>query len=391
MVDPPRDAWRVTAVADARGWRLTHAVETHVHNDYLSGALELRAERRVEIVAPARGRYAFEHRDADEGDAVEVGGLRLVARATPGHTPEHLAWDVIAAGADRPTAVLTGGSLLVGSAGRTDLLGADATEELTRAQFGSLRALAGLRRRRRGPADARFGQLLHRRAGARRAHLDDRRGATHEPAACGARRGDLPGGTPWWPRGVSDLLRGDGAAQPRRTRRARPACRGPASRRGRVPGSAGRGGARRRRPVARRVCRRPSAGSAQRRARRQLRVVRRLVRAVRRGRGRSSCPSRSTRPSPRRPSSCSASGTTGSTARSPAASRPGRDPAVRSRATRRRRSRHSTPRPSPAATATPSTSATRTNGARTAWCRARSGSPSATWPTSWPRSRATGR
>ena len=87
VVDPPRDAWRVTAVADARGWRLTHVVETHVHNDYLSGALELRAARRAEIVAPARGRYAFEHRGADEGDAVVVGGLRLVARATPGHTP----------------------------------------------------------------------------------------------------------------------------------------------------------------------------------------------------------------------------------------------------------------------------------------------------------------
>ena len=62
VVDPPRDAWRVTSVADARGWRLTHVVETHVHNDYLSGALELRAARRAEIVAPARGRYAFEHR-----------------------------------------------------------------------------------------------------------------------------------------------------------------------------------------------------------------------------------------------------------------------------------------------------------------------------------------
>jgi glyoxylase-like metal-dependent hydrolase (beta-lactamase superfamily II)/rhodanese-related sulfurtransferase len=144
VVDPPRDAWRVTAVADARGWRLTHVVETHVHNDYLSGALELRADRRAEIVAPARGRYAFEHRGVDEGDTVEVGGLRLVARATPGHTPEHLAWEVLAEGATAPSAVLTGGSLLVGSAGRTDLLGADATERLTHAQFDSLRALAGL-------------------------------------------------------------------------------------------------------------------------------------------------------------------------------------------------------------------------------------------------------
>ena len=144
VVDPPRDAWRVTAVADARGWRLTHVVETHVHNDYLSGAMELRAARRAEIVAPARGRYTFEHRGADDGDTVEVGGLRLVARATPGHTREHLAWEIRAGATEAPTAVLTGGSLLVGSAGRTDLLGPDVTEELTRAQFASLRDLATL-------------------------------------------------------------------------------------------------------------------------------------------------------------------------------------------------------------------------------------------------------
>ena len=144
VVDPPRDAWRVTAVTDARGWRLTHVVETHVHNDYLSGALELRAERRAAIVAPARGRYAFEHRGVDDGDSLEVGGLRLVARATPGHTREHLAWEVIPDGATGPSAVLTGGSLLVGSAGRTDLLGPDATGELTAAQYRSLRSLASL-------------------------------------------------------------------------------------------------------------------------------------------------------------------------------------------------------------------------------------------------------
>ncbi len=144
VVDPPRDVWRVTAVADVRGWRLVHVVETHVHNDYLSGALELRAERGASIVAPARGRYAFEHRGVDEGDTVEVGGFRLRARATPGHTPEHLAWEVATDGADRPAAILTGGSLLVGSAGRTDLLGADATDELTRAQYASLRALAAM-------------------------------------------------------------------------------------------------------------------------------------------------------------------------------------------------------------------------------------------------------
>jgi glyoxylase-like metal-dependent hydrolase (beta-lactamase superfamily II)/rhodanese-related sulfurtransferase len=154
LVDPQRDAWRFLDVAEARGWRVRHVLETHVHNDYLSGALEVAAATGAEIVAPARGGYAFRHRGVDEGDAVEVGGLRLSARATPGHTPEHLAWEasridaVVGAAAGGsvtgPELVFSGGSLLVGNAGRTDLLGDDRTAELTAAQFRSLRRLAEL-------------------------------------------------------------------------------------------------------------------------------------------------------------------------------------------------------------------------------------------------------
>jgi hydroxyacylglutathione hydrolase len=147
VIDPPRDAWRVMAVAEARGWRITHVLETHVHNDYLSGALELRAALGAEILAPARGGYAFSHRPMDEGDRLELDGLRLTARATPGHTPEHLAWDVSTGSHPTdgvPDAIATGGSLLVGSAGRTDLLGPDQTERLTGDQFRTLRRLAEL-------------------------------------------------------------------------------------------------------------------------------------------------------------------------------------------------------------------------------------------------------
>jgi hydroxyacylglutathione hydrolase len=144
VVDPPRDAWRVIAAAQARGWRITHAVETHVHNDYLSGALELRAALGSEIVAPARGRYAFAHRGMDDADTLELEAVRLTARATPGHTPEHLSWEISTDDQTSPAAIATGGSLLVGSAGRTDLLGVEATAELTRAQFRSLRQLASL-------------------------------------------------------------------------------------------------------------------------------------------------------------------------------------------------------------------------------------------------------
>ncbi len=121
-VDVPRDAWRVAQVAEAHGWRITHAVETHVHNDYLSGARELRRSHGTRIVAPARGRYRFSHHAADEGFCLDLDDGALVARATPGHTPEHLSWE-LQDGSGRPTALFSGGSLLIAGVGRTDLLG----------------------------------------------------------------------------------------------------------------------------------------------------------------------------------------------------------------------------------------------------------------------------
>jgi hydroxyacylglutathione hydrolase len=151
LVDPQRDAWRFVAAAEERGWRIRHVLETHVHNDYLSGALETRTATGAEIAAPARGGYEFEHRPMDEGDAIDLGALRLTAMATPGHTPEHLAWAVTELGVvadpatpDAPLAVFSGGSLLVGSAGRTDLLGPVLTGALTTDQQRSLQRLAEL-------------------------------------------------------------------------------------------------------------------------------------------------------------------------------------------------------------------------------------------------------
>jgi hydroxyacylglutathione hydrolase len=144
LVDPQRDAWRLHRAADQRGATIRAVLETHVHNDYVSGAHEIRAATGAQIVAPAKGRYEFPHRPVDDGDELLLGDLRLVAMATPGHTYEHVAYLVYEGDAAEPAAVFTGGSLLVGSAGRPDLLGAEHTDELTRAQYNSLRRLAAL-------------------------------------------------------------------------------------------------------------------------------------------------------------------------------------------------------------------------------------------------------
>jgi hydroxyacylglutathione hydrolase len=144
IVDPQRDIGPVLAAARARGLRVTHVVETHVHNDYVSGALELRAATGAAIAGPARAGFVFPFEALAEGDELSLGSLRIVAAETPGHTPEHLSYVVYEGDAVDPTAVFTGGSLIVGSAGRTDLLGPEATHELTRAQHQSLNRLSAL-------------------------------------------------------------------------------------------------------------------------------------------------------------------------------------------------------------------------------------------------------
>ena len=142
VVDPTRDLRAVRVAAGARGLRVSFAVDTHLHADFLTGALQLAADDGARIVASARGGRTYDHVGLDDGDEVDLGGLRLRALSTPGHTDEHLAYLLLDGQA--PVGVFSGGSLIVGSAARTDLLGEERTEELTRAQYRSLRRLATL-------------------------------------------------------------------------------------------------------------------------------------------------------------------------------------------------------------------------------------------------------
>ncbi len=144
LVDPQRDAWRFLVVAQNRGIRIERVLETHVHNDYVSGAHEVAAVVEAEIVAPESGGYQFDFHGVAEGDEIGLGDCRIVAWETPGHTLEHTGYLVLDAKSDLPVAFFSGGSLTVQSAGRTDLLGPDYVESLTNAQFESVRRIAQL-------------------------------------------------------------------------------------------------------------------------------------------------------------------------------------------------------------------------------------------------------
>ncbi|WP_436735814.1 MBL fold metallo-hydrolase [Streptomyces sp. BBFR102] len=140
-VDPPRDIDQIIAAAARRGVRIALVVETHVHNDYVTGGLELARVTGAEYLVPAAARVSFPRTPVHDGDTATVDqDLTLQAVATPGHTPHHTAYVLSEAGT--PVAAFTGGSLLIGTVGRPDLVEPRLTEELARAQHASAHRLA---------------------------------------------------------------------------------------------------------------------------------------------------------------------------------------------------------------------------------------------------------
>ncbi|CAM5286001.1 MBL fold metallo-hydrolase OS=Streptomyces gougerotii OX=53448 GN=GCM10010227_33010 PE=4 SV=1 [Streptomyces diastaticus subsp. diastaticus] len=142
-VDPPRDIDQVLTAAARRGVRISHVVETHVHNDYLTGGLELARITGAAYLVPADANVSFARVPVSDGDTVDIdtgAGLTLTAVATPGHTPHHTAYVLREAG--RPVAAFTGGSLLIGTVGLPDLVEPRLTEQLARAQHASAHRLA---------------------------------------------------------------------------------------------------------------------------------------------------------------------------------------------------------------------------------------------------------
>jgi hydroxyacylglutathione hydrolase len=132
LIDPQRDVDRYVQIAEGLGLSVTHAVETHLHADFVSGLRELAEEYEVTIGASAEAQLAFDHLPLYEGDSLALGDLTLSVLATPGHTPEHISFTLAEAGQAVPSAVFTGGALIVGGAARTDLLGSHLADPLTR-------------------------------------------------------------------------------------------------------------------------------------------------------------------------------------------------------------------------------------------------------------------
>jgi glyoxylase-like metal-dependent hydrolase (beta-lactamase superfamily II) len=143
VLDPRRDVEVYLESARMHGLRIAYAIDTHGHNDYLSGLSELRLRQDMEVLGFAGADLGYDHRSVTDGEVIEMGDLAFEVIHTPGHSPEHVSLVVYdhARGAE-PVLLLAGGALLVGDVGRPDLLGSpDDVAAAARASCRTIRRL----------------------------------------------------------------------------------------------------------------------------------------------------------------------------------------------------------------------------------------------------------
>jgi hydroxyacylglutathione hydrolase len=143
VVDPKWEIEEYLALAEQEGFEIAYVLETHNHADHVSGRGRLVETTGATVYTSPTPGLEYEHEVLGDGDAVELGDVRIVAVATPGHRPEHTAYLVTSTDrAEEPWALLTGDSLFVGDIARPDL--AVEAEEGARGLYGSLQKLLEL-------------------------------------------------------------------------------------------------------------------------------------------------------------------------------------------------------------------------------------------------------
>jgi glyoxylase-like metal-dependent hydrolase (beta-lactamase superfamily II) len=156
VVDPGDEAERLREALAALGVRTVDAILiTHTHFDHVGAVAPLARSTGAPVYCPELeqqvladineyvrlpGFGPFESYDADHtlagGETLELAGMTVDVRLTPGHSPGHLTYSI--RGAD---ALFSGDVLFQGSVGRVDLPGGDwptlqASIEALLAEFG---------------------------------------------------------------------------------------------------------------------------------------------------------------------------------------------------------------------------------------------------------------
>ena len=137
VVDPPRFPIDQESLAGRLGLRLAWTLDSHSHADYVTGSPGLARRSGAVFLAPAASHLASPHQAVHDRERVTLAeDVDVVALATPGHTPDHHTYLVTARGT--PVGLFTGGSLMVGGVGRTDLCGPALARPLAHDMFRSL-------------------------------------------------------------------------------------------------------------------------------------------------------------------------------------------------------------------------------------------------------------
>jgi hydroxyacylglutathione hydrolase len=126
VLDPRRDVDEYFEIARRNGLRIVHVLDSHGHNDYLSGIVEIARRADVEVLGYSEAQLGYDHRPVKDGEFIEFGDVAFEVMHTPGHTPEHISLCVYDRSAgDERAMLLSGGALLVGDIARPDLLGGE--------------------------------------------------------------------------------------------------------------------------------------------------------------------------------------------------------------------------------------------------------------------------
>jgi len=139
VIDPDREVQKYLEVAQSRGLKITHIIETHLHAYHVSGNTDLAARTGADIYVHEASEAEYEHKPLGHDDVLELGNIRLRVLHTPGHTPESITLLISdTTRAQEPWLALTGDTLFVGDIGRPDLVGVEAARELAGDMYESL-------------------------------------------------------------------------------------------------------------------------------------------------------------------------------------------------------------------------------------------------------------
>ena len=120
LIDPVVSAIdRDLGVLNQLGFKLGYTVDTHIHADHITAALELKKRVGSRIAAPAFDRLPCTDHAIEEGKPLTIGSVDIQPLHTPGHTDGHFSY--LFGGR-----VFTGDALLIDGCGRTDFQNGDA-------------------------------------------------------------------------------------------------------------------------------------------------------------------------------------------------------------------------------------------------------------------------